>query len=100
MLCEDLSLLLNIKEVWKNNSLKLEKIPFMKIYGITLIRGDYAVSGWKKYLVGLNLELLPVAGLLEDVDELDVVVILEDECVINGESSSQTRILNQTKIWH
>ena len=33
------------RRVRKNNSPKLEKIPFMKNYGITLIRGNYATSG-------------------------------------------------------
>ena len=33
--------------MWKNDSLKLEKIPFMENYGFTLIRGNYATSGQK-----------------------------------------------------
>ena len=31
--------------MWKNNSLALVKIPVVKNYGITLIRGNYATSG-------------------------------------------------------
>ena len=40
------------RRVWKKNSLKLQKIPFMKNYGITLIRGNYATSGWQIILCG------------------------------------------------
>ena len=33
------------RRVWKKNSKKSEKIPFIKNYGITLIRGNYATLG-------------------------------------------------------
>ena len=38
------------RRVWKNNSFKLEKIPFMNNYGITLIRGNYGTSGQQSNL--------------------------------------------------
>ena len=55
MLCE-LSLLTNKRRVWKNNSFKLEKIPFMKNYGLTLIKGNYTTSGWQRGLCNYFLE--------------------------------------------
>ena len=52
------------RRVWKNNSLKLEKIPSMKNYGKTLIRGNYATSSWQKFELQAFLEFdlyLPVS---------------------------------------
>ena len=43
-----------IRRVWKNNSLKLQKIPFMKNYGITLIRWNYATSGRQNFILKVN----------------------------------------------
>ena len=94
------------RRVWKNNFLKLEKFPFMKNYGITLIKGNYATSGQQKSLSSFWLFLHKISGKRE-LSWLGVIresycnnFPFLQSCILKwAERPRETRLVNCFCIW-